>query len=82
MDPGEGAWQQSEGASRKLTTPCLGVLLLNAVLGEEASCVLEASPTSSWTSRPAGHHVERTGLVPGVERESSGLQNEETLFCP
>lgn len=56
--------------------------VLNAVLGEEASCVLEASPTSSWTSRPAGHRAERTGLVPGVGRESSGLQNEETLFCP
>lgn len=47
--------------------------LLNAVLGEEASCALEASPTGSGTSRPAGHHVERTGLVPGVERVSSGL---------
>lgn len=73
MDPGEGAWQQSEGASRRLTTPWLGILLLNAVLGEEASCALEASPTGSGTSRPAGHHVERTGLVPGVERVSSGL---------
>lgn len=67
---------------RKLTTPRLGILLLNAVRGEEASCVLEASPTGSWTSRPAGHHVERTGLVSAVERVSSGLQNEETLFCP
>lgn len=62
---------------RKLTTPRLGILLLNAVRGEEASCILEASP-----SRPAGHHVERTGLVSAVERVSSGLQNEETLFCP
>lgn len=67
---------------RKLTTPRLGILLLNAVCGEEASCILEASPTGSWTSRPAGHHVERTGLVSAVERVSSGLQNEETLFCP
>lgn len=32
--------------------------------------------------QPAGHHVERTGLVSAVERVSSGLQNEETLFCP
>lgn len=67
---------------RKLTTPRLGILLLNAVRGEEASCILEASPTGSWTSRPTGHHVERTGLVSAVERVSSGLQNEETLFCP
>lgn len=67
---------------RKLTTPRRGILLLNAVRGEEASCVLEASPIGSWTSRPAGHHVERTGLVSAVERVSSGLQNEETLFCP
>lgn len=73
MDPGEGAWQQSEGASKEADYTMARHPVLNAVLGEEASCALEASPTGSGTSRPAGHHVERTGLVPGVERVSSGL---------
>lgn len=59
MAPGEGAEQQSEGTQQEPDPPLWqGSVLLSAVLREEASCVPEASPTGSWTSRPAGPHGE------------------------
>lgn len=61
--------------SRSLTPPWHGILLLSAVLRE-------ARPTGSWTSRPAGHHVERTGVVPGVEREKLRAAERGGPFLP
>lgn len=44
------------------------------VAGEGTSCAPEASLTGSWASRPAGHQVERTSLVPGVQQKAQGCR--------